>query len=432
MAAIRPRSALAPLAALCSLAAVGYITLYGFGWNDYEAEALRSVQALVGGHLARFASAAPSYGGSLLLRAPFALLPSLWGGGQLAVYRALAAPCLLAAGALGLWVDGRMRRGGASLAARGVALALLVCNPIVLPTIECGHPEEILCAVLCVTAVLLAARERPLLAGVALGIAIGCKYWPVIAVGPVLLALPARRWRCLAATALSAALLLAPIALLNTHFVAASSTAASTSSAIFQPWQIFWFLGWHGNLLHGAFGVPEPGFRTPPAWVGPISHPLLVTLAIVAAAALAIRRGGGRAPRVDVHDALLLLAFAMLIRCLLDTLDYVGYTVPFLFALLAWECEAGRSFAARGPPLLTIGASALCWASFGTPGSLVSADVESAFFLAWTVPLCAVIALRLYAPTTRLRLGLPSRRFGSVASTTGWARGARAERGGAG
>ncbi|MHB1810693.1 MAG: glycosyltransferase 87 family protein [Solirubrobacteraceae bacterium] len=414
MAQIRPRSALAPLATLCGLAAVGYLTLYGFGWTDYETEALHSVQALIAGHLAQFASTAPSYGGSLLLRAPFALLPSLWGGGSLAAYRALAAPCLLAAGALGLWVYAQLRRGGASVPARGAALALFVCNPIVLPTIECGHPEEILAAVLCVTAVLLAARERPLLAGLALGIAIGCKYWPVIAVGPVLLALPRRRPRCLAATGAGAALLLAPIALLDTHFVAASSAAASTSSAIFQPWQVFWFLGSHGSLLHGAFGVPEPGFRTPPAWVGPISHPLLVALATAAAAALAIRRrgragsAGARAPSVRVHDALLLLALATLIRCLFDTLDYVGYTVPFLFALLAWECEAGRGFAARRPPLLAVGATALCWASFGTPGSIVSADVESAFFLAWAIPLCVAFAVRLYAPGLRLGGAPPS------------------------
>lgn len=400
MAASRLRSALPPLAVLCGLAAISFLGLYGFGWSDYETEALPSVVALVHGNLAQFANLAPAYGGSLLLRAPFALAPSLWGGGALAVYRALAAPCLLAAGALALVVAARMRRKGASVAVRGSALALFVCNPIVLPVLEYAHPEEILCAVLCVAAVLLAGGERPLLAGIALGLAIGCKYWPLIAIGPVLAALPSARRRCLAATAVSAAALIAPIALLGSHFVAASSNAASTSSAIFQPWQILWFFGAHGRPVHGLYGALKPGYRSAPAWVGPISHPLVIALAFAAAAALALarRRAAARAPlspTQNLRSALLLLTLVMLLRCLFDTFDNVYYTLPFIFALLAWECEA---FSGHRPPLLAICATALCWASFETLPALVSADAQSAFFLAWTAPLAVVLGIRLYAP----------------------------------
>jgi Glycosyltransferase family 87 len=429
--------AVAPFAALAGVAAVAWIGLFGYGWSDYEIEALRSVEALVHGHLATFASLAPAYGGSLLLRAPFALLPSLWGGGNLAVYRALALPCLLAAAALGLWVHRRMRRAGASAVARAVALALFVCSPVMLPILELGHPEEILCACLCVAAVLLAAGGRPLAAGLLLGLAIGCKYWPVIAIGPVLLVLPQRRPRCLLACAFGAAALLAPIALLGSHFVAASSSAASTSSTIFQPWQAFWFVGVHGPVVHGLFGEVKPGYRTAPSWVGPISHPLVVLIGLALPAALWWQRGRRRLTgagasgsgtgastgvgtesrteplrarieslrlSIPLADALLLMALTMLARCLFDTFDNVCYTLPFLFALLTWESSAGGSFAARRPALLALSAAALAWISFEVMPSIASADAQSAFFLAWTVPLAAQLAIRLYSPRLRTRL----------------------------
>ena len=89
--------------ALCVLAAAGasavmaWLGLYAFAWTDYETEAQPSFSALTHGHVLEFLRLAPSYGGSLVERAPFALLPGLWGGGELAVYRMVALPCLLAA-----------------------------------------------------------------------------------------------------------------------------------------------------------------------------------------------------------------------------------------------------------------------------------------------------------------------------------------------
>lgn len=416
---------LAPLAALIGVSAIAYAGLHGFAWSDYEAEALRPVQALMHGDFTRFAALAPAYGGSLLLRAPFALLPSLWGGGPLAAYRALAAPCLLAAAALGIWLYARMRHAGAPPLARAAALALVVCNPLILPILEIGHPEEILCAVLCVAAVLLAGHDRPLPAGLALGVAIGCKYWPVIALGPVLLALPDRRWRCLLATGAGALALLVPVALAGSDFVSKSSAAASTSSAIFQPWQLFWFFGLHGRAVHAHRGS---GYRVGPSWTSVVSHPLLIALALGAAALLWWRRRaeaqrraapgpcrtpGGATPRacISTSDALLLLTLSMLIRCLFDTFDNVCYSLPFLFALLAWECCANGSYALRRPPMLALCATALCWISFESMAFLSSANGEAAFFLAWTVPATIAIATRLYAPSLDLSRTLPARRL---------------------
>ena len=105
--------------ACAGCAVTAWLGLYGFAWNDYETEAKPAFDALVAGHVSSFLALAPAYGGSLVERAPFALLPGLWGGGALAVYRMVALPCLLAAAVLGVWLVTRMRTAGAGRLARG-------------------------------------------------------------------------------------------------------------------------------------------------------------------------------------------------------------------------------------------------------------------------------------------------------------------------
>ena len=72
-------------------------------------------------------------------------------------------------------------------------VGLCAANPITLRALDIGHPEELLGAVLCAGAVLAALRGRATLAGVLLGLAMANKAWAVLAIGPVLLALPERR-----------------------------------------------------------------------------------------------------------------------------------------------------------------------------------------------------------------------------------------------
>ncbi|HEY8303724.1 MAG TPA: hypothetical protein VIG42_03945, partial [Solirubrobacteraceae bacterium] len=146
-------------------AATAWLGLYGYGWNDYDTEARPAIDALTQGHLNAFFALAPVYGGSLLERAPFALTPSLWGGGDLAIYRMMALPCLLAAAALGLWLLARARVLGLDRLAQLVVLGLCVANPLTLAALELGHPDELLGGVLCVAAVLLAFSSRPAWAG---------------------------------------------------------------------------------------------------------------------------------------------------------------------------------------------------------------------------------------------------------------------------
>jgi hypothetical protein len=384
------------LLAAAASAAMAWLGLYGFAWNDYDIEARPAVEALVHGHALEFLRLAPVYGGSLVERAPFALLPGLWGGGELAVYRLLALPCLLAAAALGLWLAADLRARGRAPLARAIALGVCVANPLTLSALELGHPEELLGGAMCVAAVLLAARGRAPWAGVLLGLAIANKQWALLALGPVLLAAPSRRVTCTLLAATVAGAVLAPLALVGSGgFVAAARATASTSSVIFQPWQVWWFLGHHGPVVHGLFGAVKVGYRTAPAWVGPLSHPLVAALSLPLCVLFYWRR------RDDTHvrDALGLLALLLLARCALDTWDTSYYALPFLLALLTWEALGPRRL-----PLLALAGTALAWLDFIWLPAHASADVQATLFLAATTPLAGALVLHLYAPQTAARL----------------------------
>ncbi len=411
------------LAAAVATATAAWLALYGFVWTDYEDEARAPLEALVHGHIAEFLRLAPVYGGSLVLRAPFALLTDVWGGGELAVYRMVALPCLFAVAALGVWLVADMRRRRLPRLARAVALALCVANPLTLNALEVGHPEELLGGALCVAAVLLAARGRALWAGLLLGAAIANKEWALLALLPVLLALPSRRVLCLLAAAALASAILAPLALVHAGaFVALTRATATPPSSIFQPWQIWWFFGHHGSVVRGTFGRLKPGYRTGPAWAGAVSHPLVLATMLPLGALLWWRRRGvarerggvmgerggvigerggviGERAVVREREALLLLALLLLARCMLDTWDTAYYMLPFLLALTAWECRG-----ARGLPALALAASALAWLDFEWLRYHASPDAQAALFLAWTLPLTVGLALALYAPGTLAKI----------------------------
>jgi hypothetical protein len=280
-------NALCALTAAAASLAMAWLGLYGFAWTDYEVEARAPLEALLHGHLAEFLRLAPVYGGSLVLRAPFALLADALGGGELAVYRLVALPCLLAAGALGVWLVSEMRRLQRPPLGRALALALCVANPLTLAALEVGHPEDLLGGALCVAAVLLASRGRALWAGALLGAAIANKEWALLALAPVLLALPERRVRCVACAATVTGAILAPLVLVHAgNFIAETRATSATSSSIFQPWQLWWFLGHHGARVIGTFGRVKPGYRTGPPWTGAISHPLVLAAMLPLAAPL--------------------------------------------------------------------------------------------------------------------------------------------------
>jgi hypothetical protein len=402
--------------ATCALLAIAgcfttaWLSLYGPGWNDYEVEARPAFEALVHGHVGEFLRLAPVYGGSLVERAPFALLPGIWSGGSLAVYRSVAVPCLLAAALLAVWLVARMRAAGRPRLDRALVLILCVANPVTLTALELGHPEELLGGCMCVLALLLAAApsvsiRRALAVGLLLGLAIANKEWALLALGPVLMALPpGRRAICLAAAGAAAAAVLAPLLLgSGGSFSTSTNAVASAGSAIFQPWQVFWFFGHHGALVHGALGNAKPGYRIGPSWAGTVSHPLIVLAGGALAMVLWTSTRGGR---MTTQRALLALTLILLARCLLDTWDALYYPLPFLIAMLAWE--SGNP--SKRPPLMTLMASALMWSSFHWLPEHVSPDLQSLIFLAWTLPLEAWLAVKLFAgPSPELGLRAQSR-----------------------
>lgn len=390
-------NALSMFFAGAATATMAWLGLYGFAWNDYETEARPAFDALVHGHTIEFLRLAPAYGGSFVERAPFALLPGLWGGGDLAVYRMVALPCLLAAAALGVWLVARMRAEGRPALARAVVLGLCVANPLTLQALEIGHPEELLGACMCVVAVLLASRDRPLLAALVLGLAIANKEWALLAVGPVLLALPARRVLCLAVAGAVTLAVLAPLALVSSGgFLAGTRGIAAPPASIFQPWQVWWFLGHHGALVHGLYGSAKVGYRIAPGWVGRISHPLILLFGVIITATLWLsrRRYARGGAFLSEQNAFLALALLLLLRCMLDTWDTDYYPLPFTFALLLWEL----SVSTKRPPLLALSSTVLVWLTFQWSPAHISADAQAALFLAWSLPLATLLAFALYKP----------------------------------
>lgn len=372
--------------ACASATLLGALGLLSPAFTDYEVEAEPALHALTSGDLAGFLSLAPAYGGSLVMRAPFALLPDVWSGGDLALFRAMAAPCLAAGAVLGVLLWARGRELGRSSGACWAVLALAACNPLTLRALEIGHPEELLGAVLCVVAVMAAGARRPLLAAVLLGLAIANKPWALLAVIPVIAVLPARRLWALAVAAATAALFTLPV-LLAGGALEETTAIATTTGTIFQPWQVWWFLGDTGQVVTGALGV-KPDYRTSPAWLTGIGHPL-VLLVPIAATLLLLPRLRGR----PWHTGLLLLALAMLLRCLLDPWNVSYYALPFLLALLAWELHERD-----GVPVLSLAATLLSWITLvSLPGS-AHPDVQAIAYLAWSLPLAAMLATLLISP----------------------------------
>lgn len=382
------RKLIAPaLVALAGTALLSWLGLATAAFTDYEQEAEPALAALRDGHLQGFLSLLPAYGGSLILRSPFALASGLWHGGELAVFRSMAVPCLAAGAALGVLLWARAGEMCLPRAAAYLALALCSVNPVTLRALETGHPEELLGGALCVAAALAALGRRPVLAGVLLGLAVANKPWAVLAVVPVMLMLGRGQVRALIAAGGVAALLVAPMVLGGAAGVQTAGSVASNTGEIFQPWQVWWFTGEHGQVVQGLT-AEKPGYRVPPSWMPGLGHPLVILLPLLLSLAC-IRRLRARPPA----EGLLLLAVVLLLRCLLDPWNTSYYALPFLLALAAWEVVG-----ARRAPVLALTATALTWVSFEQLSQLVSPDAQAAAYLAWSVPLAAALAWRVLDP----------------------------------
>ena len=142
-----------------------------------------------------------------------------------------------------------------------------------------------------------------------MGLAIANKQWALLAVGPVLLALPARRrLPSLASAGAVLAAVVGPLLVAwNTASpaVAHSRAVAEAPGAIFQPWQLWWFLGTPNHVPPLKSGSPyplsapltsHPQWRLTPPWLPGIVHPLILAVGVALVAASGSSAAVRRAP----------------------------------------------------------------------------------------------------------------------------------------
>lgn len=373
--------------AICGAVVLGWLGLQDFAFTDYDVEVSAAYRSLIDGDLSGFLAQVPAYGGSMVLRLPFAALTAALGGGEIAVYRAVSIPGLVALVVLAIVLARCMAERGLSRGMRVLVVVLCAINPVTLQGLQIGHPEELMCTAFAVGALLAASRERPLLAAVLLGLAIGTKAWAVLAIGPVLLALPARRLFVLAVAGAVTGLIMLP--LLFAGSADQIVHGARQTGILFNPWQIWWPLGDVVNV--GYDGLPKPGARFAPAWLAQITHPLIASLVVPLSLLWWHRR---RHEGLHGDHLLALLALLMLLRCILDPWNTSYYQLPLVISLLGWEalCRTWQ------PPVLTLAASAATWVTFVTLRTGTDPNLLCAIYLAWALPLAAWLAYAAFWP----------------------------------
>jgi glycosyl transferase family 87 len=376
-----------------------YQSAIGFAVTDNPAPA---TNALADGRLHDFFALHPYMGSfSLLLRAPFVAASRWLGADDLTVYEVGSVVCLVALGLLAMWVARLMARRGQPLVIRLIVVAALILNPLSLNAIWLGHPEEPMAAAMCIGAALAARDRRLTAAGVMLGLALATKQWAIVAVLPVVLAAPQRRWR-LAVLAGAVALAMAlPLAVAEpgrfltiAHEV--SQTLRSPATSVWAP------LAASRQEISFTSGLVSivTTYSLPPS-LAFLPRPLIVVVA--AALALLYRRR----PGPDAEGVLGLLALCFLVRGMLDPISPAYYYVPFLMALATWE-----GLRRRGLPVLTLVSAGALWFLFyvarGEDFLSRERALVTVLYLLWALPVTAFIARRVY----RLRSGAADDRPG--------------------
>lgn len=359
------------------------------GVRDYRFDAGPPVRLLAEGNLSGFFHFQPLMGSfSVVLRAPIAAVAGA-DASELAVYRAGAVPCLLAAGLLGLFLAGVVRARGGGRGAQALTVALCLASPPVLSALEWGHPEEPLGAALAAGAVIAALRGRGAWAVVLLGLAIANKQWALVAIGPVLLAWPGSRARLAAGAGAVAAAFALPLAIARPDRFLDVLDQATVAKGVVSAVSAWFPLATPETIVTGTTpGALAVTRYVLPEWVGAVSRPAIVLIPLALCALLAVRR---RERAAD--GALALLAFALLVRCVLDPVDNEYYHAPLIVALCAWEVHARR-----GAPVVTLLATAALWAVFHRVAPLHEPALTNAAYLAWAVPLGAYLLRAAWAP----------------------------------
>ncbi len=298
--------------------------------NDFFHEAWPAYHALAGWHLLRAIRIAPTYVGSLVLRAPFALVASALRGGSRAVLFATGLPCVAAQAAFCAWLSAQPRRGSDAGAGNGlVPLLVWFLNPVVIVALVGGHPEDLLGAVLCAAGVVLAVKGEERWSAVLIGLAVANKTWAAVAVAVALVALPAgRRWRALLVIASTAGAVLIPVTAVrvldsNGGVAGAGAQLGAAVGNLSLPRDLLWWFGSH-------------------SWIVRESRWVLLAVTVCCALLWLAKRVRSQPATDAVAEAMLMLALVLLLRCALDPWDNLYYSAPFLLALLTYETRRGR------------------------------------------------------------------------------------------
>ena len=326
--------------------------------------------------MADFFALPPGFGPvSILVRLPFAAVASAAGGGDPLEYKLGVIPCVLALGAFAVALDRVLAAAGRSNAERVAVFLLCVLNPTIFPALDAAHPEDVLATAICGAAILAAWSGWPRATGLLLGLGVLTQQWAVLLAIPLLLVLPDRR-RVAAAVA-AAVVVVATLPYVLADGVATVTTAQARTAELpgeaASPLTVWWWLagddgnipdvaGYAGRWIIGAAGI---------------------------GLAVAFWRLQGSAPVRE--RALWLIALTLLLRCVLDPLNWGYYHAPFLLAVLLAEV-----LPRPGMPIVTVAATAATSSIALFSGG--SGDLSAAIYLTWTLPLCAYLAVRAFEP----------------------------------
>jgi Glycosyltransferase family 87 len=354
--------------------------------GDYPMDAAPAVSALGHGHIATYLEARPAMGPlATLLEAPLALL----GHGPLGEYHWASMVGIVAVAALGWLLFDVARRHGSSEPTATLLAVLCVVNPITAEALRTGHPEELLTAALAVGSVVVATRGHSTRAGLLLGLAIASKQWAVLAVFPVLMALPDRRRQAAAvAVAVLAAFTLPGLIASPDSFLHVQNQAASGGVRA-SIWS-----AWYPLARVETRALPNLGITVPvheiPTLLRPLTHPMIVASFFVVPLALWARRG---TVHLDAPIAVALFALLALLRCALDPVDNLYYHAPLLLALLAWDAirPIGRL------PFRGLAGAAIVFIFWRWSSNLADLDAFNFAYLAVVVAAAALLARHLLA-----------------------------------
>lgn len=404
----RPRVSPTVVDALVAFIAVlllGLSMLLTPAFTDFEAEAEPALQALIAGRIADGLQVMPFYAGSVLVAAPFAALADLFGGGDLAVFRAVAIPGAVGVATLATVAGRWLRDAGADRRIQLLTVGAIALSPAVASSWQYGHFEEPLVAAVAIGGLIVAARgddRSALVGGALLGLACGGKLWAVVVIPVALAAMPNRRAavRLLAASAAAGAILLAPYVIARADQV---GVIAGGTGQIFSEGNIWWFFG----SVNPAYDPTRDAIqlmttanspRLGPALVEAHARKLIVLVAVVLSAVWWQRCARGRGLTVEQRvAAVLALAAAVLwLRALLDPWFQPYYLAPALMAAFLADARAGRF------PVLALVAWAAIWLLDGqsAPDLGLDADQASALSLAWMVPVGIVLTGRALVQTS--------------------------------